>query len=240
LFWKCIQDEFDSSEARAVVEPQIESFDRPVTRGFQVQLVPSEQLPRCFYRHRNRSELVQVQSDRFGFNWLKHDGGTYPHSEATVARFFGLYEKFLAFCEERGFGEPTVRQCEITNVNIVSDTAVGGVVRASEYFTQIPAATGPAFLQTETLGYSLQQLILDDAGKPAGRLYQVFSPALRTDTMEQAYRLEFTARGAPLGAGKDGVETFFSLARSAINGAFLAATTQRAQSQWGYSDGDRI
>src|SRR3569623_54630 len=179
LFWKQIQDEFDICESHPVIDPRVEAFDRPSNFAFQVQLVPAESLPRCFYRHNDRSELIQLQADRFGFNWLKRGDGKYPHSEATAARFFDLYTRFLAFCEERGFASPTVRQCEITNVNIVPTSAAGEVGEARGIFASLPAFEGPEFLSLEVASYSLQHRILGEAGEPLGRLYQTFSPALR-------------------------------------------------------------
>ncbi|MBX9795763.1 MAG: TIGR04255 family protein [Sphingomonas sp.] len=239
-FWSRIDDEFDTCEARPIVDPRFEAFDQPPHLGFEMRLVPAESLPRCFYRHKDKSELVQLQADRFGFNWLKRAERKYPHFELTVSRFFDLYDKFDAFCSERGFATPAVRQCEITNVNIVPVANAGEVDRARETFAHLPELSTHSFLSPETISYSTQHQIMSEDGRPVGRLYQIFSPAVLTDTNERAYRLELTARGAPQGEGSAGVKSFFELARTAINGAFLAATTEAAQRTWGYIDGNRV
>jgi uncharacterized protein (TIGR04255 family) len=56
-------------------------------------------LPRCWYIHRDRKLLIQLQSNRVWFNWRRlASADEYPHFEVLFAQFqyvIGLLEEFL-------------------------------------------------------------------------------------------------------------------------------------------------
>jgi uncharacterized protein (TIGR04255 family) len=240
LFWPELGDEFATTETQPMVQRQIEQFDGTPQAVPQLQLLPANSIPRCFYRHKSGHELVQLQSDRFGFNWLKQDGAVYPHSEETFERFFSLLNRFLSFCSRRGFGDIAIKQCEISNVNILLESEFGNMSTIAQYIAPFPTMSTPQFLEAESATYATHHRIVDSEGSPLGRLHQVCNQVVWVETSEMAFRLELTARGAPIGAGLAGVSEFFSVARSAITGAFLSATTERAHERWGYKNGDGI
>src|ERR1044072_4576891 len=76
LFWAEIVDEFPTAE----VQPPLVTSGQP--------MVIMTDLQRNFYRSRDRSELVQVQQDRFLYNWVKTANDTsYPRYPKVVVRF---------------------------------------------------------------------------------------------------------------------------------------------------------
>ena len=238
LYWAQIRDAFPHSEAQPLIESRIEDFGEFRPREMTFRIIPAETLPRCTYRSEDGSELVQVQQDRFTFNWSGSPDRAYPHSEATVARFAELFRGFLAYLERRAIATPAIRQCEIINVNIVPVADIGGTYADAPAFFNIPTADVLAdFLPAESYAVNTQRRILRE-GEPIGRLYSALSPVIRSDDGVQAYRLEITARGAPLGTTLEGVLAFFDIARSAINAAFMAATTPAARLFWREIDGN--
>jgi uncharacterized protein (TIGR04255 family) len=242
LYWASIRDDFPVSEAAAATPPDIEKYEgfSPVQQS--VELVPADALPRAFFRNPDAGELVQVQPDRFTFNWLKTGPDhAYPHSEATLERFSSLYESFETFAASRGLGQIRILQCELTNVNAVPVSDVG------EAFADVATVLKMPDWKTDSESVCLEgqisgarHLMLDDDGKPIGRVHSMGQPAMRVTDGELTFRLDIVARGAPLGDGLAGAQAFFAEAVSAINSVFLAITTKAGRQFWGEYDGDRV
>jgi uncharacterized protein (TIGR04255 family) len=242
LFWASIRDEFPVSEAVAAASPDIERYDGFSPTQPSVELVPADALPRAYFRNPDAGELVQVQPDRFTFNWLKTGPDhSYPHSEATLDRFSDLYRSFENFVASRGLGEVRILQCELTNVNAIPVSDVGETFADVATVLKLPdwRPDSPSVcLEGQVAG--ARHLMLNDEGKPFGRVHSFGQPALRVTDNELTFRLDIVARGAPLGIGLPGAHTFFAEAVSAINSVFLAATTKAGRQFWGEFDGDSV
>ncbi|AJA10656.1 Putative secreted protein [Sphingopyxis fribergensis] len=235
LFWTKIQSEFPYSEAQTPIDGKIEGEAfRP--QQFQLRLLQASTLPRCFYRSDNGSELVQLQPNRFSFNWLGTDDTHYPRSEATMARFHALFARFKEFVAERDLGTIKITQCELVNVNIIAVADFGeSFAVAPLIFEAANFGRRVEFLQPESYMSNTQQAIMGSDGF-VGRLYAEISPVTKIEDGAPAYRFEITARGAPA-EDNNGVQTFFDYARNALNGSFLATTTEHAQKLWGLKNG---
>ncbi|ATE63463.1 hypothetical protein CMV14_02795 [Rhizorhabdus dicambivorans] len=230
LFWAMIRHDFPTTEAQPPLEPVTEQFEGFRPDQFTFRLVDGGMMPRTFYHSADGCELVQVQSDRFAFNWRGGGTAPYPHSEQTMKRFNELFAIFEKFAAERGFPKVQVRQCELVNVNIVPVDEFGkSFADAPEFFRVPEMGRDIEFLRPETYISSMRHLI-EIEGKPVGRLYSALSPVTRIADDDPAYRLELTARGAPIGGD---TAAFFDIARSAINAVFLSATTKKAREHWG-------
>lgn len=239
LFWSEIRAEFPECQAMPPVQLEIERFDGFTPRTAQIQLVGADMLPRAFFRNSERGELVQVQPDRFSFNWIKMGSDhAYPHSEAVLQRFFDLLDRFEQFLIAESMGALTIVQCELTNVNVVPLTDVGDafadvatVVRLAQLDDRFEN------LQLESQFGASKHLLLDDSGQTIGRVHTSGQPSLQADTGDLAFRLDVVARGAPMGMGREGIERFFHHAVSGVNAAFLASVTHSGRQFWGEIDG---
>lgn len=235
LFWSDLLSEFPVSEALDPVGVEIEQFAefRPVQAGFQI--VPASALPRAGFRNLESGELVQVQPNRFGFNWIKTGvGHQYPHSEVTLERFFDLLDRFKLFVERRNLGALSYVQCELTNVNVIPVADVGeSFVDMATVVRMPPVELSCAELRLENQLIGAKHLLIGDDGSPIGRVHSLGQPTLRVESDEQVYRLDIVARGAPLGTGIDGLRRFYDLAVSAVNGVFLGSVTQAGRKFWG-------
>lgn len=242
LFWERIQEDFPVSEAVAALEPEIERYDELRVVPQQIKLVGADALPRAYFRNPNAGELVQVQADRFTFNWLKVDADhAYPHSEATFDRFFALLDSFIAFVGDRGMGSMQIVQCELTNVNAIPVSDVGESFADIATVVKIPEWRLPSgHLKLEHQAFAAKHLLLDDGGIPIGRIHSIGQPTLRLSDEQSTFRIDITARGAPLGEGLPGARSFFNEAVNGVNGIFLAMATQAGRQFWGERDGDGI
>jgi uncharacterized protein (TIGR04255 family) len=235
LFWSSIQQEFPISECAGPIPSEIEHYEGFKPAQTKFELMDAGVLPRALFRNPAKGELIQLQPDRFSFNWLKAgDDDTYPHSEAVLERFFVLLRRFIDFSQDRGLGDFLPLQCEITNVNVIPVSDIGNSFVDFATIVKLPDLTGSEqLLQLESQIAGAKHLILGDGGEPVGRVHSTGQPTLRASTEELVYRLDITARGAPIGSGLKGVERFFDKAVSAVNGVFLASVTQSGRKFWG-------
>lgn len=232
LFWNEISGEFPQVDSRPPLEVSVEHFGELREAVSQLQLVEDIPLPRALFSN-GRGELVQLQPDRFGFNWAKEGDTPYPRSEPVMARFEALFEQFRKYVDRRNLGEIRLRQCELTNLNILP------VVEFGTDFSDIgnalevdPLDLGVPFLRAETYIRNRQHRIVDENGVALGRLHIAIAPVLAKGG-SKAFRVEFTARSAPGIGSFEAVRRFFCIARNAINGAFGATVTKRMRQHWG-------
>ncbi len=191
------------SEAMKSMATELETYDSFKPSQFSVQLLTSAILPRAAFRNHDTGELVQLQHDRFGFNWIKTgDDHQYPHSEATLERFLWLFRQFMDFADKRGLGEINIVQCELTNVNVVLVSDVGEAFSDMQTVFKLPQLGDDfSIIDLENQMAGSKHLIRDDEGKPIGRVHSMAQPALKVPSNEEAYRFDISARGAPLRHG---------------------------------------
>jgi uncharacterized protein (TIGR04255 family) len=239
LFWSSCLDEFPISEAAAPLAVEIERFDGFRPSQTKIEFVDAGTLPRALFRNPAKGELLQLQNDRFSFNWVKtSDDHTYPHSEAVLSRFFEFFKGFAEFAKSRGLGTLIPVQCEITNVNAISLSDVGDSFVDFGTVVRLPDVSfSDPFLTLESQVSGAKYLIIGEDGRPIGRVHSIGQPGIQATTQELVYRFDITARGAPIGDGIGGIEAFFDSAVSAVNGVFLASITQSGRRFWGELDG---
>jgi uncharacterized protein (TIGR04255 family) len=237
-FWTRLESEFPVCEQAPPLPTSIEQLGAiPTQPEVRLMMSPGQAIPRCLYRNPSNGEAMQLQENRFTFNWAKLGDAPYPHSERTVSRFTELFRSFERFVMERDLGPIKIKQCEITNVNILPVREFG------RSFADAPTAiTVPRFspeggiLHIEAYSLDVQYLIAD-GGSPLGRLHVVLSPVVHSTDATEAYKLELTARSGHGSGTLDDVLVFFDVARSAVNTAFLTHTTKDMWQVWGLKHG---
>jgi uncharacterized protein (TIGR04255 family) len=239
LFWSLLRDDFPSSEMAPPVTQELETFEGFKPAPPQVQLLAENALPRTFFRNPEKGELVQLQPDRFSFNWIKT--GTddrYPNSEPLLERFFQLFDQLTVFVAERQLGEIVPVQCELTNVNVIPITDVGETFADVATVIRLPELDRSyGCLRLESQLTASKHLLIDDDERPIGRVHSIAQPAIQADTGDLAFRFDIVARGAPLGPGVQGVKDFLDRAGSAVNAVFLASVTSSGRQFWGETNG---
>ena len=239
LFWTAIRAEFPVVETRDPVQNLVERFDRFPSVEPGLQIIEGHPLPRALYSNPEAGELVQVQPDRFSFNWLKAgDEHRYPHSEATLTRFTELFGRFKAFLASRSLAQPVVIQCEITNVNIVPISDVGeSFADMATVLKFAPLGEICPEVKLEHQMVASKHFMLDDSGQPFGRVHAIAQPSMSVPANDLVYRFDIAARGVPIGSSVDPISAFFERAASAINGVFLASVTKAGRQFWGEYNG---
>lgn len=115
-FWPTIQSRYPRLESQPPLPPMVEQFDASAGPSVSFQLT-DRAVSRYWLLSQDQTELVQVQPDRFAYNWRKEPAETeYPRYARLRERFFELYSSFVATCADDGRTVvPT--WCEVTYIN---------------------------------------------------------------------------------------------------------------------------
>lgn len=231
LFWNEVRSEFPECAAQEPLSRVIEKFGQPEP----VRIELAQSIPRAMLGAEGSGELLQIQNDRFGFNWMLTEGRTYPRHDATIERFWKLFSTFLAFLRGRGLRQPSLLQCELVNVNIVSAKNFGrGFTSLLDAFSySLPEIDQLSNLRLEGAQIATHYVIVDDQSKPLGRVHTSLHPVRNVSDGEEAIRFDISARGAAEPPNQEGAAQFFECARSAINATFLAHVSADARRRWG-------
>jgi uncharacterized protein (TIGR04255 family) len=91
-----------------------EAFELP--ESFLIRNQPP--LPRLFYLNSRKDRLIQLQENRLLQNWRKSEvSDKYPRFKELFPEFIKLWQLFLEFAKEQGFGNPKPNQYELTYIN---------------------------------------------------------------------------------------------------------------------------
>lgn len=77
-------------------------------------------LPRVWFIHRNENELIQVQRNRFLYNWRKRlPDDEYPGYQRVVENFEKYLSSFQAFLVEENLENLVAKEYELTYIDLV-------------------------------------------------------------------------------------------------------------------------
>lgn len=224
-------------EERPPLAPEREEFEPKTEPAFSLRLAGAPPTPAVWFLSKDRSELLQVQRDRFTRNWTREspEAAPYPSYTELLPKFIEDFNDFREFLSAEGFAQPSVVQCELTYLNPLPATphyweTHGDIER---FFALWGGQTTEGFLPApEDAQIAVRYVVPDDRGMPIGRLYVTLQPAVREDGAE-VYLLNLTVRGRPGYGGNEGVLSFFDVAHEWIVRGFTTLTTKPMHQLWG-------
>ena len=239
LLWLRYRDQFSVIEEHPPLPPQFERFGPPLPPRVSVTVEDKPPTPRVWFLNEPRTELVQVQNDRFAHNWRKvGQGQAYPRYETIRDRFRDEVSGFEQFVKEEKIGAIQLNQCEVTYVNHIEQSAAwerhGQVERLFRNWSPLSNTTFLA--EPEDVSLQWRFCISRCDNKAAGRLHVVAQPSWNASDMTPVWLMNLTARGEPLGSGIGGAFDFFDLAREWIVRGFADLTTEPMHRRWGRID----
>lgn len=160
-----------------------ERFPRaPAIPGPHFQVMQGSPLNRTWFTSKTGSELIQLQPDRFLFNW-KDQGGNYPSYETNSQEFFKEFEAFCKFCEKQeDLSTPQPEICEVTYVNHIDPINDETVIDlAGQVYSGLQWKTAREFLPMPDSVTFNRTYVISDREKPIGRLYVESSIAMRRE-----------------------------------------------------------
>ena len=243
LLWTRFRDRFPRTEEHSPLPEAVERFGlRSSARpAIGIKLLDMPPMPRVWFLNNLGTQLIQVQQDRFVYNWRKGAGSDpYPHYEPMRDAFTEALATFQQFLTEEGVGEFIPNQCEVTYVDhVLPDGGWRRHGELGEVVTLWAGQTSGTFLpEPEQATLSVQYVISrGDASEPLGRLHISVEPAYRAGDAAPILVINATARGRPDGEGSDGALRFLDLGHEWVVASFTAITTPKMQKIWGRNDG---
>ena len=234
LLWHRFRERLPLVEEQPPLQPVFEEFELPSPPQVKVTIEEKPPVPRVWFLNESKSELIQVQTDRFIHNWRKMQGlDPYPHYEPIRKKFreeVAILERFLT---DEGLGELAVNQCEVTYVNHIETSGVwerhGQLEMVLRNWSRLPAGAFLPEVEDEVLRL---RFVIPGEGKPVGRLHVALHPARKKADDSPILSMNLTARGVPLGEGVEGAFAFFDLGRKWIVKGFTDLTTPEMHRAW--------
>jgi uncharacterized protein (TIGR04255 family) len=220
---------------QAPLDPVIEGFGAVRGRVPTVQwsIGPALAFPRCWYASEDDRYVVQVQPDRFIFNWRqqREPSGAYPRYQRVLAGFLKVFECFQRFAASESLGALQPNQCEVTYVNHVDLLNGRNVAETLDsLLVGWKLATSDGWLAGAERGGFVASYVIPER---RGRLHVSAQPATRLDDEREIIRLELTARGAPSPQDIDGVRQWLDLGHEWVVRGFTSLTTPEMHKKWG-------
>jgi uncharacterized protein (TIGR04255 family) len=231
-YWNTVRDVLQRAEEHAPVGHIVEQFREERSPEIRLEALTKPPLPRSWFLDLAGSRLVQLQRDRFLYNWRRTSAsGVYPRYPTIKQAFFGFWAGFLAFLQQENLPLPTVDQCELTYVNhIRHDQAWKSMEDLGSVFSCIAWSPRGTFLPTpEGVRWDMRFLLPENQG----RLYAEAVPARLVSENVSIIRFSLTARGMPHGAPDDrSLSAWYDLAHEWIVRGFSELVSVETDALW--------
>ena len=227
LFWNTFRNEFPRvQEAPPLV---LAAADK-----IEIELLQNPPLPRVWFLNEDESALIQIQKDRFIYNW-KRQGATdpYPRYKTIYPTFVSWISRFSKFLKENDLGEMEFRQFELTYVNHIPIDSVSGILaRAPDTLIDHKRdSTSGRFLPEGTNFSWTTEYALPNG---TGSFYILAQSARTVRDGQLLIRLDISAKGIGKEASLAGMKSWFDVAHEWIIHGFIDATDKRVQDKvWG-------
>lgn len=225
LYWSRVRDEFPQAQDAVPLALVVEGSGAANGTDYSVQVEQVQMPPmrRAWLINAQGTYLIQLQEDRFLFNWKRvEENNTYPSYGKVVAGFHSQWAKYRAFLLEQQLGDPEPVQLEMTYFNFIP-----GVELLRDYQRQESDAR---FLPApDAVNWKTLHLLPEGCG----RLHISAASARHVVSGEKGVRLDLTARGLPSDMSENGCKRWFDLAHEWITHGFTDITTPAAHKLWG-------
>ena len=232
-FWKSLDaGEWPSVTDAPPLPPQLERFTEAArwTKGVQLQLT-QDPASRLQIKNKDRDRMIQVQNNRFHFNWLGAAGGKYPKYEKVRAEFDAYLQRFVEFVASEKLGDFRPNQWDVTYLNHIPKGSVWKTPGDWEFFQPLTrVATLPDVVQSEGFDGEWHFVIPNERG----RLHIQWRLGVKSDSEdEEVIVLTFTARG-PLAENGDRAAILcgLDLGHEVIVRSFASLMSEAANKFW--------
>lgn len=146
LFWNQVRTDFPEFKVQPTLPDTPEEQFPAKTPGKVNIEITSRLAARCWFVSAEGNTLIQVQNNRFCYNWRKTgENQSYPHYDDSIRpSFVSEWNRFAMFVkDEFRISAPPIRQCEITYVNHIE---MGSNSKMHELFSGWSGQTTTDFL----------------------------------------------------------------------------------------------
>ncbi|MCR8724250.1 TIGR04255 family protein [Frigidibacter sp. ROC022] len=224
-YWKSLSGEFTKIEDQPPIVGE--------NRDFAETTIPS----RVWFSNDAGTRLIQLQQDRFIFNWRRQDGdpNEYPEFSKIFPEFVAAFSHFQDFLSKEKIAEDVaVEGLELTYVNIIKfDSIHCCVQRPGDAFVDHRRDVSRERFLPEVQDFSWVSVY--EMPKQMGKLsVDAKSAKLSVSPKARVIRLLLTAKGAPASFDDDGFQMWFDCAHDQIVNGFADITDESVQRRvWG-------
>ena len=223
---------FIHTTAQGAVPPVIEQFSNQIPQP-QVRISNVPDFDRILFIHESGDRILQVQRDRFMFNWRRiEEGQKYPGFSTIFTMFEDFYTRFKVKLKHQEIGDIIPLQYELGYINQLVhgdgwDT-LGDIGKIYQMFVDSQ--------QSYSFWSGAESVIFQTSFPIAdlqGRLHLAISNRVKMPEQQQTLQTDFTVRGFPKN-GEYEMVTWFKSARDEIHEKFTSMFTEDIQTRvWG-------
>jgi uncharacterized protein (TIGR04255 family) len=231
-YWDAIRERFASVQEHAPIAHMTEVDDmRPIT-GSRIDICNQPDWPRTWFNDLVTGRVIQLQRDRFVYNWRKRGPeDEYPRFPIVRDEFIEHWDGFCKFLSKNRLPPPVIDQCELTYVNLICQGKGGSnVPDLRTDFTTFRWEPREGFLpDPERMSWQMTFRMPDNQGRLHIQAVPVFVPPEN----KLATRLSLTVRGMPQGEWEPPVMLkWFETARQWIVLGFVDVVSSEADELW--------
>ena len=221
LFWQKLRDDYPTCQhATPLGFPP-----KPSDQAIEFELP----LPRLWFVNKKKNGLIQLQNNRFLYNWRKiHQEELYPHYRMVINAFKTNFDIFKEFLGEEDLGSLNPTECELTYINhILKGEGWESVADIHDVLPDLDwHSDKKRFLpDPRHLGWQASFALPEDRGQLHVKLEQ----ASRRIDNRPVFILEISARGLGSDKSLDAIWNWFELAHKWIVCGFTDLTGKKIQ-----------
>ena len=232
-YWAAIQSDFPLVDEKLPAPRVVERTDHAPATEPPRNLFDQMPWPRTWFLEQTRRRLIQVQRDRFIYNWRKLDpADDYPRYDPISEEFFEHWQGFLDFLRSLDLPSPVPDLCELTYVNVIPQGDGWRTIQEGcGLFSFVDWHGQTDFLPPP---HEVRGLLRFDMPDNQGRLQVDLNPARWTVTGDlPVLRFSLTARGGPAGdVTPHSLRCWFDLAHEWIVKGFTELVDRKTDQLW--------
>jgi uncharacterized protein (TIGR04255 family) len=222
LYWHEIKGEYPRFE----VQPPVGNLS-VISIGVGVSEIPV----RCWFYDEPQTKLIQVQNNRFFYNWRNYFNKTkYPRYVNNKAVFKTEWLRFYNFLIANQFESPQIQYCEVSYVNHIEKGK--GWESLADLPDVIPYFSGSLSTNLLPLPDAVVLNVFYSIPDIRGRINIQLQPAIRQDDGKEIIQLQLSAIGLPASSNIDDMIEWFDLAREYVNHSFVDFTSPKMHGIW--------
>ncbi len=228
-FWSKIKDDFPDVEDHEPRPPYVERLEDGIQiPAFELELMRAPMPHRAWFVSPDKSALLQLQRDRFVYNWRSRSD-EYPHFELLLDAFLEELKTLCNAFNEINLSEPHLNQAEVTYVNWIDADALDLFLA----FVDSPSLNTGGVASDGAFGQiSLRFPVMNDSNV-VGHLYTECSPIPALGEQGSGYQMTLTFRAPMLEPHVDVLKPLLLRGRAAIVHTFAGLTRPSYHEKWG-------
>lgn len=235
VLWDRWKSDFTQFGEAPPLSPTIELKQGSASPSIQLSISNLPPLPRTWYLSKDGQKLIQVQRDRYVYNWRKADAQTvYPQYHATFVQFMQRLVEFRGFLAEYELGSAEAIQYELIYVDHIaadaSEAAVSPTQLARRVFPDVAFRAPGRGRMVDPEGF--EHRLIFGLPEELGRAHIRIQSAIRAESGQPLIIMESVARGFGKAAGDEAMKEWFAMAHESLISVFLGLTSHEVQKQW--------